>query len=281
LPGIALLTSSGLFALSDRMRVRASSVAIPVLLLLAIVTVHRAHTWSSPERFATTEYMHHPRSERAVIQLLALDVAAGDTMHTAAMRRRIEELDPGALWPLAMDLSIRCSQPEVAVRWDALASGIQRNGIDNTTMKMLRQAAVNMIQGKCPHLDRGRLAALLEIAYSKAIVAGNPNQIESFGSYLGWIASSQGDAEIAARWLGRTATAAPDAVEVLFDLAYLELNRGRPDAAASAARELRRRQARHPLIGYRIDELDAQIVSARKEQAAPPPPPAANRQTTP
>ncbi|MCJ0825714.1 hypothetical protein MQC88_07060 [Luteimonas sp. 50] len=270
LPGIALLSASAIVRLSERLRIHAALAAAAAIVLLAGATLQRAHDWSSPQLFAASEYAHHPRSDRAATQLLALYVANGDVAATASMRRRIHALDPDASWPLALDLSIRCSQPETPVQWDTLARRIHRDGTDAATMKMLRQAAINMIEGKCPHLDRPRLARLLETAYARALADGNGNQVESFGSYLGWMASSQGDTARAARWMRRTAKEAPGAVEVLFDLAYLELNRGRPEAAADAVAELRRRQPGHRLVGYRIDELDAQVTQARMAAAPSP-----------
>ncbi|HET6434112.1 MAG TPA: hypothetical protein VFG18_00145, partial [Xanthomonadaceae bacterium] len=230
LPGVAIASAAAIVALAARTGIRLAVLAPLLMLPLAGATLHRAHTWSSPDMFAVTEFSHHPSSNRASMALLARDVAVGDAAGTARLLGHIRALNPGAAWVIALDAALQCDAPRYPVSWDALERMIRRQGTDNRTMQLLRQVSVNRIRARCPYLQADRFERVMTLGFRRSLAEGNRQQAEIYGTYLAWLARSSGDEDRAAHWFRRASAAAPTAVEPLFDWAYMELNRDNPDA---------------------------------------------------
>lgn len=140
-----------------------------LILLLALNTSSRAHTWGDPDRLAANEYRQHPDSPRAA-QLLMERALVNDRRDLlvpllADLQRRADDV----VWPLLLQLRLHCTGDDLP---EALVQHILKR-VDTSVVRpgdvaQLRVLSASVRQGNCPAVP---LAAVVDLA---AALAKNP-----------------------------------------------------------------------------------------------------------
>lgn len=239
---------------------------MPFLVLFG-VTMHRASQWSSMDLFVTNEYAHHPESFRAILGAASRATGVGNLDEAAKLKLEIQRRRGTQIWPLMLDISSQCSDPKQVVQWSEIARRMRQQLGDDRALQFFRFNTANVVAGECKPLQVPQFVALLKLGYRKALAADDPTSAELYAMYTAWMAREAGDRDEAIAWFQRGASANPQGIEPLFDLAYYQLNNGHLDEAAAAIAALRQRERDYQLhIGYRITEVSGFLAQARQSK---------------
>lgn len=241
--------------------------AIP-LLLLAGLTMRRAHYWSNNDLFAIQEHQNHPKSTRAITQMAARSVARGELDAAVEHIRRAQSERPDSFWLKAYEIHLACVGAPVAIDWDGLLAQASSRPNELGLEEVLRPVARLYAQDACKGVDIRRFDAFLVDMIRTLGDTKRPRIIERLHILRHTLAEAM-DAPDANDLLRAAIAANPEGLEALELLAYGELNAGRLDEAESLAVEFEQRIRDHHRVTilYKVDELREFIQQERMIQA--------------
>ncbi len=269
--GFAVLIAWLLARASERFRVGLLQVCAIPLVLLASMTFSRSVDWSTPENFYAAEFRHHPHSFRALLgfydrlkQTGAFPEVA-DHLEQEILDRRGEEP-----WVKLMLAGRQCESSEIEANWGEVRSSIRQAESLGRFVDYARAVQDQVFKGGCPGLDLDEFEQVLIQTYYRGLYGDDHASAAVSGSLIAWLNRHEGKTDKASYWFWRTTNAFPNAVEPLFDAAYMHLNQGQPEEVRKALNELWRRQDAYRLrISYRIEEVESHLEELERSLDEP------------
>jgi hypothetical protein len=193
--GPALVFAVGVTRLyqNQKLQSAAAAGAVGVVLLLALNTASRAHTWGDADRFAANEFRSHPDSPRAVQLLMARAIARHDLSAVATLLSLVERAAPDKAWPLLVKLRTRCSEKNEPTDllqrlYERLENGIARPA----DVEQLTYLTGSVYSQLCPPVSKQRVVELAKLLAANTRVHSQSTRIAALNLYAR-VAASQGD----------------------------------------------------------------------------------------
>jgi len=268
--GPALLAGYGIQLLRQRFPPVARIGWLLPLVLLSGLTLQRSVDWSDMTRFYSREYRNHPDSFRAILgAYVLLKMEGGSQAEIDTFERRILERRDGLIWTAMLEAGKQCEDPGYPADWDKVEARIRAAVRPDRMVEFTHLLTNRVLSGTCEGLDRQRFAGMVELGYRHGLAAGSPAVIEEMARMRAWLYRNEGDIDQAIDWFWRASAARPQAVEALFDAAYLLLNADRVEQVERVVEELQRRERATRLpIGYRLREVEGHLTTLKEEQSA-------------
>ena len=243
-------------------------LAIPFA-VLTTSTLLRAQQWSTLPKFTMAEVEHHPESPRAQNAAAGFDAEMGNIPSVIARIRKVQALHPNVYWTWSLDMSVACGVPNHPVQWQTMLDMIDKKPRAIVTIDMMRLVAIQIEQGRCPHMSPVALDEHVAKAAKIFERERMPDKLEKALVVRSYLARAAKDEPRFRALLKQAANANPTGTLALSDLAYHELNAGNLDAAEAAISQMRDR------VGdgrekHTVDELQGFLRQARNDALSKP-----------
>jgi hypothetical protein len=267
--GPALLIANGLITFKNIISQNLWRVIISIVFIaLFVVTLSRAHQWSSKEIFYRSEASNHPNSLRALNELAALEFAIGNNSSGIAIIERLEILYPNDFWVRSIHLnySICISNSSKEPLFQSLLKIVKHRPHSLAIAPALLQVTNNIIKNDCKFININRFDLFIADIIDELIKAQQLEEAEKLYQIRSYLASKIKDPIKEEHMLVLGSNVNPNGTIAKFALAYFYLNAGEIERASQIAKQLQEIIQWGP-EKYRVDELQKFIDTYKSTQA--------------